>query len=219
MSHLLRVSLPDVPGSLGAVASALGAVKVDIDAVEIVEHRADGTAVDDFLVELAPGVMPDVVVSAVQRLDGVRVLWVSRYAAAGNLHLDLEAVEVISQDPSRAVELLAEVIPATFRSDWSMIAERDGDDVLVLHRSRGAPELMDEARSWFPVVRAVKPDVAEESGGWANTIVAVVPLGSAERAVIFGRHGGPEILDSELARLNHLAALVSTIEAAADPTG
>ena len=32
------------------------------------------------------------------------------------------------------------------------------------------------------------------------------------RLVAFGRHGGPEILDSELARLAHLAALTASIE-------
>jgi hypothetical protein len=32
---------------------------------------------------------------------------------------------------------------------------------------------------------------------------------------VFGRYGGPEILDSELARLNHLAALTVSIAAAA----
>ena len=96
MSHLLRVALPDVPGSLGAVASAIGVAGANITAIEIVEQRLDGTAVDDVFVELEPGMMPDMLVSAVQRLDGVRVLWVSRYAAAGNLHLDLEAVELIT---------------------------------------------------------------------------------------------------------------------------
>ena len=93
MPFLLRVELPDVPGSLGRVASAIGEAGGDIEAIEIVEHRADGTAVDDVLLEMAPGMMPDSVVSACNTLDGVRVLWVSRYAAGGNLFLDLEVVE------------------------------------------------------------------------------------------------------------------------------
>ena len=35
-----------------------------------------------------------------------------------------------------------------------------------------------------------------------------------DRVVVFGRRGGPEILDSELARLGHLASLAASIEAA-----
>ena len=42
---------------VGAVASALGAVGVNIEAIEIVEHRGDGVAVDDFFIRLQPGVM------------------------------------------------------------------------------------------------------------------------------------------------------------------
>jgi hypothetical protein len=56
---LLRVELPDVPGSLGQVATAIGEAGGDIEAIEIVEHRADGMAVDDVLLETAPGTMPD----------------------------------------------------------------------------------------------------------------------------------------------------------------
>ena len=47
---LLRVALPDRPGSLGAVATALGTAGADIQAVEIVE-KYEGFAVDDFMVE------------------------------------------------------------------------------------------------------------------------------------------------------------------------
>ena len=101
MPYLMRVELPDVPGSLGRVASAIGEAGGDIDAIEIVEKR-DGFAVDDVLLETAPGVMPDSVVSACSVLDGVSVLWINRYAAGGNLFLDLEVVESLTEDPSTA---------------------------------------------------------------------------------------------------------------------
>src|SRR3546814_7819266 len=101
MPFLLRVELPDVPGSLGRLASAIGEAGGDIEAIEIIEHRPDGTAVDDVLLDLAPGMMPDSIVSACTTLDGVRVIWISRYAAGGNLFLDLEAVEELTATPDR----------------------------------------------------------------------------------------------------------------------
>ena len=118
MPYLLRVELPDVPGSLGRVASAIGEAGGDIEAIEIVEKR-DGSAVDDVLLEMAPGTMPDSVVSACSTLDGVSVLWISRYAAGGNLFLDLEVVEALTEDPASARDRLIDLLPIAFRVDWA----------------------------------------------------------------------------------------------------
>ena len=74
MPFLLRVELPDVPGSLGRVATAIGEAGGDIEAIEIVEKRRDGTAVDDVLLEMHGAAMPDSVVSAVNTLDDVKVV-------------------------------------------------------------------------------------------------------------------------------------------------
>ena len=79
----------------------------------------DGTAVDDVLLEMAPGAMPDSVVSACNQLDGVEVLWISRYAAGGNLFLDLEVVEELTANPGSALDTLVGLLPVTFRVDWA----------------------------------------------------------------------------------------------------
>ena len=212
MPYLLRVELPDVPGSLGAVAAAIGRAGGDIEAIEIVEHRPDGTAVDDVLLETAPGVMPDSLVSAGNKLDGVQVLWVSRYGAGGNLFLDLEAVEALTQSPASARNEIVDLLPITFRADWGMRVRRKGDQVKVLHRTSAAPESATGKPEWFPAKHAVRlelpPDWAETADG---TLVAGAPIGRDDELVLFGRRGGPEILDSELARLGHLAALAASI--------
>src|SRR6188768_1830228 len=151
---LLRVELPDVPGSLGRVASAIGEAGGDIEAVEIVEHRSDGTAVDDVLLEMAPGMMPDSVVSACNILDGVHVLWVSRYAAGGNLFLDLEVVEQLTQNPALARDQLVELLPVTFRADWAVRLCRTEAGVKQVHSTSAAPDFGDEQADWLPLTRA-----------------------------------------------------------------
>ena len=215
MPYLLRVELPDVPGSLGRVAAAIGEAGGDIEAIEIVEHSRDGTAVDDVLLETAPGVMPDSLVSACNQLDGVKVLWVSRYGAGGNLFLDLEAVETLTQNPDTALDELVEVLPITFRADWAMRVRRNGSGVAVLHRTSAAPETTQGQSDWFPAKHSVRlelpPDWAEAIEG---TLLAAAPIGDEEELVLFGRRGGPEVLDSELARLGHLAALAASISKA-----
>ena len=136
MSLLLRVELPDVPGSLGRLAGAIGSAGGDIEALEIVEKRHDGTAVDDVLLETPVGVMPDSIVSACNALDGVQVIWISRYAAGSNLFLDLEVVEELTSSPATALVRLVDMLPITFRCEWAAWVG-PGDD--VLHGTEGAP--------------------------------------------------------------------------------
>ena len=43
--------------------------------------------------------------------------------------------------------------------------------------------------------------------GWGDSTVVVTPL-TRDRAIAIGRLGGPAFMDSEIARLHHLAALI-----------
>src|SRR6478672_5834912 len=108
MPYLLRVSLPDVPGSLGRVATAIGEAGGDIEAIEIVDKSRQGWAVDDVILALADGTMPDSIISACTELEDVEVLWISRYAG-GQLFLDLEVVEAMTDAPDQAVERLTQL--------------------------------------------------------------------------------------------------------------
>ena len=211
MPYLLRVELPDVAGSLGRVATAIGEAGGDIEAIEIVEHRPEGTAVDDVLLETAPGVMPDSLVSACNTLEGVRVIWISRYGAGGNLFLDLEAVEALTANPVAALDELVDLLPITFRADWALRVRRTDGGVDFVRGTSAAPELEDGEVDWFPLARAGRLTVPGEWERWTSTLVAGAPLGDKDEIVVFGRRGGPEVLDSELARLQHLAALAVSI--------
>ena len=197
MSFLLRVELPDVPGSLGRLATRIGEAGGDIEAIEIVEKR-DNVAVDDVLLELVPGTMPDTIVSACHATPGVRVLWISRYAAGGQLFLDLEAVEELTASPTQAINRLVDLLPVTFRADWAA----------RVHRSDGIMHATDAAPAELPFVEVVRSQRAQraEIDGDDNNVYAAVHLSDGE-VVLLGRRGGPEFLDSELARVGHLAAL------------
>jgi hypothetical protein len=200
---LLRVELPNVPGSLGRLASAIGAAGGDIDAIEIVEKRYDGTAVDDVLLEMVGSAMPDSVVSACTALEGVKVLWISRYLAGGNLFLDLEVVESLTTDPVAALDRLVELLPVAFRCEWAARAGSGPDGFAVEHASEGAPAFID-----------LKPSSGLDRQTIGDDLVAVAPVGH-KRVVAIGRRGGPEFLDSELARFGHLVALAASIARAA----
>jgi hypothetical protein len=196
---LLRVELPDVPGSLGRLATAIGAVGGDIEAIEIVEKRADGTALDDVLLEVEPGTMPDSVVSACNALDDVRVIWVSRYAAGGNLVLDLEAVEELTAAPDKALDRLVDLLPDTFKVDWGA----------RVHRAKGLVYGTNAAPDAFEFVEIEAPTRLASLEGDV-TLYAACRLDGNE-IVVIGRRGGPDFVDSEIARLGHLSGLAMSI--------
>jgi hypothetical protein len=216
MAFLMRVELPDVPGSLGAMASALGAAGADIEAIEIVEHGVDGRAVDDVLLELPPDVLPDMVVSACQQLDGVEVLWISRYTAGANLHLDLEALESLTEEPERAVDRLVELVPVVFRSDWALLVRRETDYTVAAGATSAAPQTEGVRDSWLPLRRPSRLAGPAGVEAWESTLMIGVPVDSADVVLVAGRRGGPEYLDSELARLAHLAGLAASIVASVE---
>jgi hypothetical protein len=216
VSYLLRLELPDIPGSLGTVASAIGRAGANIEAVEIVERRGDRVVVDDIVVTLTSDILPDMVVSACQRLEGVRVLWVTRYPIGGGLGLDLETVEHMTNDPADSLGILVGDACDVFRCDWAVGVDLSVDPPKVVVSTSAAPDIPSDALGrLLPIAKPVRLDIRDVPGLELD-VVGAVPVGSTSRVIAFGRRGGPEILDSELARLGHLAALAATIEAAAE---
>ena len=212
MAFLLRVELPDVPGSLGALATALGGAGADIEAIEIVERRSDGRVVDDVLLELPPRLMPDALITACHQLEGVEVHWISRYNAGANLSMDLEAVERFTADPKQAIAELIEVIPTTFRTDWAIAVRRLDGPPTVLAKASTAPKLVPEAAGWL-LIRTSK--MLEELPAWDSTVLAASPAKDRRGekfVVVVGRHGGPEFLASEVARLGHMVSLAASVQ-------
>lgn len=199
MPFLLRVELPDVPGSLGRVATAIGMAGGDIEAIEIVEKRSDGVAVDDVLLEVSDGTMPDSIVSACNALDDVEVVWISRYPAGGNLVLDLEAVEELTASPSEAFDRLVDLLPATFRADWGARVHRAKG---LVYGTSAAPDELEFIEIEAPI-RLELPD--DEI-----TLAAAARLDGND-IIVIGRRGGPDFVDSEIARLGHLCGLAVTI--------
>ena len=217
MSYLLRVLLPDRPGMLGAVASALGGVGADILSVDVVERSA-GVAVDDLIVDLPPGKLADTLVSAAVSVTGVTVESIQRYyAGSGEAHRELELLEALATSPERAAELLVSGAPRIFRAGWAVVVRYDERGPLVEAASPAAPDVADVDLPWLPLARA---QVLDPTARWVppdwgalGTELAAAPLGDPDRAVLVGRPGGPGWRPAELLRLAHLAGIAVTVAA------
>jgi hypothetical protein len=216
MSYLLRVVLPDRPGMLGAVATALGEAGGDIVSLDVVERGPDG-AVDDLLVALPTGGLADTLITAAQRVPGVVVESLRPYHGGEDLHRDLELVDVLAAEPSAGLSLLVANAPGVFRAGWALLLEHvgAGDAPRLLSSSPGAPDVDGLVLPWLPLFSARRLDHREE---WVperwdvlGTELVAAPVGSAHRAVLVGRPGGPRFRASEVLRLTHLAGIAATV--------
>jgi hypothetical protein len=214
VSFLIRVQLPDTPGTLGAVATALGTVGADILSVDVVE-RGNGVAIDDLVVEIPSGRLPDALITAAESVDGVEVDAVRPYAGVLDTHRELELVEEIAAQPAKGLEILAEGVPRIIRAGWAVVVEHSEVGTIRLASSNAAPETPITDLPWLPLERATILDAEEdwipETWKELGTELAATPLGKPGKALLVARPGGPNFRAAEVARLAHFAGIVAVV--------
>jgi hypothetical protein len=210
MAYLLRVVLPDRPGMLGAVATAIGEAGGDIVSLDVVERGPEG-AVDDLLVQLPAGGLADVLITSAQSVPGVVVESLRPYLGADDLHRDLELVDELAAAPAEALQLLVDLAPGVFRAGWALLVGPDG----LGPASAGSPDLSGLSLPWLPLATARRMDTKEE---WVperwdtlGTELVAAPVGSPDLVILVGRPGGPRFRASEVLRLAHLAGIAATV--------
>ena len=215
MSYLLRLVVPDRPGTLGAVATALGTVGADIVSLDVLE-RGDGFAVDDVVVDLPAGRLPDSLLTAVQGVPGVEVESLRPFAGPLDTHRELELLDALARaDESTAVKLLAAELPRVFHGSWSVVLETAGSSWQVTAASEAAPGFDGLTLPWMPLhaPRLLPSEDAWLPPRWRDMAIEMMaaPYGGPGCAVVLGRSGGPAFRRSELLRLAHLAGIASTV--------
>ena len=215
-SYLLRVQLADRPGSLGSLAVALGSVGADILSLDVVERGPD-YAIDDLVVELPAGGMPDTLITAAEALQGVRVDSLRPHTGLLDAHRELALIDHVAAagDTPAKLKVLVNEVPQVLRVGWCTVLRNSDNGYQPVVGSPGAPETRLDAVPWLPIERATILDTA---GDWVpqvwrelDTTLAAAPLDSVDTAVMLGRPGGPVFRPSEVARLGYLAGIVGTL--------
>ena len=214
MSHLLRLVVPDRPGILGAVATALGAAGIDIVSVDVLE-RGGGVAVDDVVVDLPPDRVPDSLITAVRTVPGVEVEALRPFAGPLDTHHELELLEALAHAAEgTAAKLLAAELPRVFHGSWAALL-RGPAGTEVVAASEAAPSFEGLALPWLPLetARLLPSDEDWLPERWRDMAVEMMaaPYGDPWTAIVLGRSGGPAYRRSELLRLVHLAGIAASV--------
>jgi hypothetical protein len=217
VSYLLRLVLPDRPGVLGAVATALGDAGIDIVSLDVLERDGD-VAVDDVVVDLPSERLPDTLITAAQTVPGVTVESLRPFAGPLDTHRELELLEALARaDGGTAVKLLATELPRVFHGGWSAVLAGTGEAWETTAASEAAPSFEGLRLSWIPLhaPRLLPSEDDWLPERWREMAIEMMaaPYGGPGCAVVLGRSGGPAFRRSELLRLAHLVGMASTVVA------
>jgi hypothetical protein len=210
--HLLRVLVPDRPGSLGAVAMAIGEAGGDITAVDVVERSREG-AVDDVLVDVDEDGSGRIRES-LSRLPGVVVESFQPFTEGDQLSDGLNVVDGLLETTSRTMAAIVRMAPAVVRARWVVVLKMADGGAATTQASAGAPWGRWATLPWLPLTsaRRVEADPSWVLHGWGdNPELAAAPVGSSALALLAIRTSGPRFRPAEVAKLANLAALAMLV--------
>jgi ACT domain-containing protein len=219
--YLLRVSVPDRPGTLGALATAIGEAGGDITAVDVVE-RSPTAAVDDVLVETADAASAGAIVTKLESVPGFVIEAWQPFTEGDQLRDGLDIVDGLGSTASRALAAITRVAPAVLRARWVVIIDDVNGGVAITHASAGAPWVRWAALPWLPLATAGSVDadpswLPHEWGG--DPQLAAAPVGDSRMVLLAVRPNGPRFRDAETAKLANLAAIAALAAHSTPPSG
>lgn len=219
MSYLLRIQLPDEPGALGYVAAALGEVEGDIRNVDVVDYGANGVVVDDIVVDLPMGLLPDTLITAAQSISGVEVDSIRPFSGSVDRRGQIALLAKFSQHTKNLDRALGDVVdglPQTMTAGWAIVLGEQSDGHWVRRASStAAPEDNGRTLPEAPIDSPRNLDPDEETWlpeDWTvmDSSIAATPMGEG-LVLVIGRPGGPDFLPSEVEHLGRIGTIVGAI--------
>jgi hypothetical protein len=202
-TYVFRVWLPDRPGTLGVLATRIGAAGGDLVSIEILE-RVGGRAIDELTIEMrteAP------IQWLAQELDGVAGVDIEdiRTVGAGAPQMIVDAVDIAAmlvaqRSPRRLITELARWTSTAFSSVWVTVTQVE-------------PPFIREALGPVPNAAAIEtllaetPPLSEAPGAAGALDVVWAPLEGTGLALVVGRPGRP----FRVRERKHIAALARIV--------
>lgn len=140
-THVVRLWLPDLPGTLGRVAAAIGRASGDVIGIEILERGA-GMAIDELLVQLPDAGAVESMVREISSVDGVAIEDVHAVAPdrSDQSVLALEvAADIMDSAPAERLQTLCARVRYMLEAEWCAVLRDGGREPLAV--SGDVPDL------------------------------------------------------------------------------
>lgn len=206
----LRISVPDRPGSLGRLTSAIGSAGGDIAKVDVLESES-GRALDDVFVQVRDAAHLQRLSHALGALAGVTIHGVQHPAPPATGHTELELVQQVLAYPARALQTLVDGAPGALGADWAALIKfgPEGHQTAILAVSPHGPEPTTITVAAPLRLAAVRLPRADDGDPYAGA--ALIPLASTEVGLLLVRETGVDFHRSELWRFGPLGAIVGPV--------
>lgn len=217
MSYLIRLLMPDTPGSLGYIARAIGEVGANIHSVDVVQTFPNGTVMDDMVVTLPAGTMADALISSAQSLEGVEVDSIRPFSGTVDRRGQIALLATVAGASTRSNALvhLVNSMPQALTSTWAALLDVRGG-VTRVTASTAAPEEDGSTPKHIEVesARVLNPEKEAwipESWALLDSSLAAAPLGDTGLVMVIGRVGGPDFLASEVEHIGNLGTILGRL--------
>lgn len=216
-TYVLRLWLPDIPGTLGRVAAAIGQADGDVIGIEILERGA-GMAIDELIVALPvegstsseevrfEELSLEKLISCVSQVEGVAVEDVHRVAQdrpdQSVLALDT-AARILETPHDERTEATCELVRDMLEADWCTVVPNGAQSPLAV--SGDVPDLP-WVMAFLGGISHLASDAQHEH---TPADVAWAPLDLLDAVVVVGRQRGAFRL-RERQHLTLIARIVSS---------